>query len=188
MYCHGQESYHFFLTQDSISPHIYYYLCDIFMLVPKLRIQPYFASSTIPKILDLDFEFVEVAISCLYCNKVLVFVTFSKLLFLKLHDHFLYQLRIFNDLFIGNIFRLDTDICLLINCDLLNHCFLILYIQDWASMQAILEVAKSLGLGKGARESIRVHNGADNLHADSHFVLVPICIGVPNTPSLQSSI
>uniref|UniRef100_A0A2N9IBD1 1,3-beta-glucan synthase n=2 Tax=Fagus sylvatica TaxID=28930 RepID=A0A2N9IBD1_FAGSY len=66
----------------------------------------------------------------------------------------------------------------------LHMALLAAMLADWASMQAILEVAKSLGIHKGARESIRVHNGADNLHAHSHFVLVPICIRVPNSPAL----
>ncbi|KAH9706167.1 callose synthase 7 [Citrus sinensis] len=59
---------------------------------------------------------------------------------------------------------------------------------DWASLQAIVQGHRILGVNKGASQSIRIHNGIATLCTHSHFIVVPIRIRVPNTPALQSSI
>ncbi|CAN6701588.1 unnamed protein product [Malus baccata var. baccata] len=58
----------------------------------------------------------------------------------------------------------------------------------WALLLADVQRARVLGINQGAWKSIRLHNGTNNLHAGSHFVMVPVCIRVPNTYPLQPSI
>ncbi|KAH9770737.1 callose synthase 7 [Citrus sinensis] len=73
----------------------------------------------------------------------------------------------------------------------LHACFSAYWVgpsTDWASLQAIVQGHRILGVNKGASQSIRIHNGIATLCTHSHFIVVPIRIRVPNTPALQSSI
>lgn len=59
---------------------------------------------------------------------------------------------------------------------------------DCSSMCALFQGHRALGVGDGAVESIRSHNGSLYIHACCCALVVPLHVRVPDASALQSSI